>query len=357
MYAVILAGGGGTRLWPKSRNKTPKQFLPLFFEDQTLTQLTFERFKRIIPIKNIYCVTVSKDYKKEIIREIGEFRKENIIVEPARRETGPAHALGAFVIAQRDPDAVIITEAADRLVKPVGRYLQVLKAAAQIAYTQKKLVALGVTPRYPHTGLGHIKKGEKHAVIGDIHFFKLDKFVEKPSLKMAQKYTDSGNYLWNAGEFVWRADTLLDEIKKYAPKIYENLQKIKNIKSIDKIYKSMPKISIDYALAEKSKDFVVVHGDFGWTDIGDWKEVWENSKKDDQGNVIIDGDAPGGEIINIDTSDALIHKNGRMIAVVDVDNIIIVDTPSALLVCSKSKAQNVKKIVNILKEKRQTDLL
>ncbi|MBL7036647.1 mannose-1-phosphate guanylyltransferase [Candidatus Microgenomates bacterium] len=357
MYALILAGGGGTRLWPKSRNKTPKQFLPLFFEDQTLTQLTFERFKRVIPIEKIYCVTVSKAYKKEILKEIPEFKKDNIIVEPARRETGPAHALGAYVIQKEDPDAVIITEAADRLVKPVGRYLEVLMAAAEVAYVQKKLVALGVTPKYPHTGLGHIKKGEKHAAIKDIHFFKLDKFVEKPPLNLAEKYTKSGNYLWNAGEFVWRVDVLLDEIKKYAPKIYENLQRIKNIKKIDKIYKDMPKIAIDYAIVEKSTDFVVVHGDFDWTDIGDWKEVWENSKKDNFGNVIIDGDAPGGEIINIDTSDALIYKNGRMIAVVDVDNIIIVDTHDALLICSKSKAQNVKKVVNTLKERKLEDLL
>lgn len=352
-----MAGGGGTRLWPKSRNKTPKQFLPLFFENQTLTQLTFERFKRIIPVEKIYCVTVSKAYKKEIIKEIPEFKKENIIVEPARRETGPAHALGAYVIYKKDSDAVIITESADRLVKPVGRYLQVLKAAAQVAYTQKKLVALGVTPKYPHTGLGHIKKGEKHTVISDIHFFKLDKFVEKPPLKLAQKYTDSGDYLWNAGEFVWRADVLLEEIKKHAPKIYKNLEKIKNIKRINKIYKDMPKISIDYAIVEKSTDFVVVHGDFSWTDIGDWKEVWANSKKDNMGNVIMDGDAPGGDIINIDTSDALIHKNGRMIAVVDVDNIIIVDTPDALLICSKSKAQNVKKVVQALREKKLENLL
>lgn len=352
-----MAGGGGTRLWPKSRNKTPKQFLPLFFENQTLTQLTFERFKRIIPVEKIYCVTVSKAYKKEIIKEIPEFKKENIIVEPARRDTAPAHALGAYVIAKKDPNAVIITEAADRLVKPVGRYLQVLKAAAQVAYTQKKLVALGVTPRHPHTGLGHIRKGQKTLVIKDIHFFQLDKFVEKPSLELAKKYTNSGDYLWNAGEFVWRADTLLEEIKKYAPKISENLGKIKNIKKIKKIYKDMPKIAIDYAIAEKSKNFVVVHGDFSWTDIGDWKEVWANSKKDNMGNVIMDGDSPGGEIINIDTSDALIHKNGRMIAVVDVDNIIIVDTPDALLICSKSKAQNVKKVVNQLKEKKLENLL
>ena len=357
MYALILAGGGGTRLWPKSLNKSPKQFLPLFFENQTLTQLTFERFKRLIDVDRIYCVTVSEDYKKEIIKEIPEFKKDNIIVEPARRETGPAHALGAWVIQKRDPDAVIITESADRLVKPVGRYLEVLDACAQIAYEDDKLVALGVPPLYPHTGLGHIKKGDKYKQIKDIHFFVLDKFVEKPELEVAKEYTASKEYYWNAGEFVWRADMLLAEIKTHAPQIYKNLQRIKDIKKIAQIYEDMPKIAIDIAVAEKSRNFVVVHGDFSWTDVGDWKEVWENSKKDSSGNVIITGSEPGGEVINIDTTDALIHSDGRLIAAIDVDNLIIVDTPEALLICPKSHAQSVKKIVEMLKERNRKDLL
>jgi len=352
-----LAGGGGTRLWPKSRNKTPKQFLPLFFNNQTLTQLTFERFKRLIPVKNIYCVTVSENYKKEIVEEIPDFVKENIIVEPARRETGPAHALGAYIIMKKDPNAVIITEAADRLVKPVGRYLEVLDSCAKVAFEDKVLVALGVPPLYPHTGLGHIKKGKFYKKIKDILFYKLDKFVEKPDLPLAEKYTKSKDYFWNAGEFVWRADILLEEIKRHSPLIYGNLTKMKNLSDLTKIYEAMPKIAIDYAVAEKSENFVVVHGDFTWTDIGDWKEVWQNSKKDTNGNVIIGGSESGGQIINIDTTDALIHKDGRTIAVVDVDNVIIVDTKDALLVCSKSKAQNVKKAVEILKKQKQENLL
>jgi mannose-1-phosphate guanylyltransferase len=357
LYALILAGGGGTRLWPRSRNKTPKQFLPIFVENQTLTELTFMRFQKLMPVDRIYCVTVSEEYKKEIIREIPEFKKENIIVEPARRETGPAHALGAYTIHKRDPDAVIITEAADRLVSPVHRYLQVLKAAAQVAYIEKVLIALGVPPRYPHTGLGHIKRGERLEDVGDVSFFKLDKFIEKPPMEQAKEYTASKDYYWNAGEFVWRADVLLGEIAKHAPDITRHLARLDKGEKIETVYKDMPSIAIDYAVAEKSKNFYVVHGDFNWTDIGDWKEVWENSKKDAAGNVIIDGTSGKGEIINIDTSDALIHKNGRLIAIIDVDNIIVVDTDDALLICSKSKAQNVKKVVEKLKEEKRADLL
>lgn len=355
LYALILAGGGGTRLWPRSRNNTPKQFLKLF-KGKTLTQITFERFKKIMPIGRIYCVTVSDAYKAEIIKEIPEFVQENIIVEPERRETGPANALGAYVINKADPNAVIVTESADRLVEPVRRYLQVVKAAAKMAFTQRVMVAMGVTARYPHTGLGHIKKGVKVAKIKDVRFYKLDKFVEKPELEIARKYTESGDYFWNAGEFVWRADVLLEEIEKHAPEISKNLQRLEK-ETIKVVYKDMPTISIDYAVAEKSDNFYVVHGDFTWSDIGDWNEVWKNSRKDEMGNVIIDGDEPGGEIINIDTTDAIVHKDGRLIAILDVDNIIIVDTKDALLVASKSKAQNVKKIVNMLKEKKQQDLL
>ncbi len=363
LHALILAGGGGTRLWPKSLNKTPKQFLRLF-GGKTLMQITTERFRNILPWEKIYCVTVSEEYKKEILKEIPEFIPENIIVEPARRETGPAHGLGAAYIHQKDPDAVIITEAADRLVKPTMRYLATLKAAAKYAYENKALVALGVDPRYPHTGLGHIKKGKKVATIKGIQFFKLEKFVEKPELDLAKKYTHSGDYYWNAGEFVWKAETLLGELKEHAPDIHKLLEEIaghigtKEEKSkLKSIYEKMPKIAIDYAIAEKSKNFVVVFGNFFWTDIGDWKEVWENLLKDHQGNVIIDGESPGGEVINIDTTDALIHTDGRLVAVVDVDNLVVVDTKDALLITSKSKAQSVKKVVEKLKEEKRTELL
>ena len=363
IYALILAGGGGTRLWPKSLNKTPKQFLKLF-KHKTLTQITCERFSKKIKWERIFCVTVSEEYKKEIIKEVPDFISENIIVEPCRRETGPAHGIGAAYIYKKDPDAVIITEASDRLVDPVEKYLDTLEKAAEVAYREKVLVSVGVTPRYPHTGLGHIKIGKEMFRANGKTFYQVDKFVEKPPLDLAKKYTESGEYLWNAGQFVWRADSILEALKEFAPEVYKNLMIISESigtkdeeKIIKSLYEAMPKIAIDYAVAENATNLVVVPADFFWTDIGDWKEVWKNLDKDKDNNVIIDGEEKGGEVYNIDTSNALIHTDGKPVVVIDVDDIVIVDTKKALLVCSKKKAQNVKKIVNRLREENRNELL
>jgi len=363
MYALITAGGGGTRLWPRSRNKTPKQFLKLF-KNKTLMEITVDRFRKMLPVERIYCVTVSEEYKKEILRLVPDFKPGNIIVEPSRRDTGPAHGLGASYIYKKDPDAVIVTEAADRLVDPVSGYLSTLEKAAEVAYGDKVLISIGVKPRYAHTGLGHIKRGDKYTRIKGANVYKVDKFVEKPPLALAKKYTKSQKYYWNAGQYVWRADVLLAEIQKYEPGIYANLSRIMESigrsdekQVIHSSYEKMPKIPIDMAVSEKTKNLYLIPGHFFWTDIGDWKEVWNNLTQDNFGNVIIDGEEIGGEVINIDTSDALIHKNGRLIAIIDVDNVVVVDTKDALLICSKSKAQNVKKIVDIIKETGRTDLL
>lgn len=363
LFALVLAGGGGTRLWPRSRNKTPKQFLKLFGKD-TLTQITIKRLRKILPWKNIYCITVSEDYKKEILKEIPKFISDNIIVEPARRDTGPAHAIGAAYIYKKDNDAVLITESADRLAKPVEEYLKTLQAAAKLAYNNEVLVSIGVKPRYPHTGLGHIKRGEKVSVENGKIFYKVDKFVEKPPIALAKKYTKSGKYYWNAGQFVWKAENIIKAVADHAPEIKSNLDDIsekigtnEEKSQLVRSYKKMPKISIDYAVIENATNMLVVDGGFDWTDIGDWNEVWKNLKKDKDNNVIIDGDEPGGEIINIDSNDSLIHKDGRLIALIDVDDIVIVDMKDVLLVCSKSKSQNVKKIVNKLKEESREELL
>lgn len=363
LFALFNAGGGGTRLWPRSRNNTPKQFLKLF-GSKTLTQITAERFIQVLPWEKIIIVTTSKHYKSEIKKELPKLPSENVIVEPARKNTAPAHGLGALFIYKRDPDAVIMTSPVDHLVGPDSRYLKTMKIAADVAFSDKVLVTVGVKPTYPHTGYGYIEKGDLYKRSSGRRVYKVEKFTEKPALKKAEQFLKSGNYVWNTSQFVWRADTLLDALKTHSPEVYSLLEKIGDSigktdqdKVMKEAYSKMPEIAIDYAVAERAKNFYLITADYNWTDIGDWKEVWENLPKDNLGNVIIDGDEHGGEVINLDTSDALIHTDGRLIAVVDVDNIIVVDTKNALLIASKSKAQNVKKIVNKLKKEKNIQYL
>ena len=363
LYALIVVGGGGTRLWPKSRNATPKQFLRLF-ESKTLTQITAYRFSKMMPWERIFVVTTTEAYKKEILKEVPELSPANVVYEPMRRNTAPAHGLGAWCIYKRDPDAVIINDYSDHLVEPEGAYLRNMKVAAAAAYSGDWLVAVGIRPTYPNIGYGHIKKGKRWGRVEHKLVYKVEKFTEKPPLALAKKYTASGNYYWNAGQYIWRADVILKALRTHEPKVGKALERIGEVmgtsreKSVMKReYEKMPEISVDYAVSEKANNFLLLVADYAWADIGDWKEVWANLPKDNVGNVVIDGKEPGGEVINIGTSDALIHTNGRLIAVIDVDNVVVVDTEDALLVCSKSRAQNVKRVVQQLKKQKRNEYL
>ena len=363
LYALILAGGGGTRLWPKSLEKTPKQFLKLF-NHKTLVEITGERLNKFLPWEKIFVVTTTKEYGDTIKELLPKVPEENILVEPERRDSAAAHALGATYILSKDSEVVIVNAASDHFVSPQLNYERTMFAASKYAFENGGLVSIGIKPLYPHTGMGHLKKGKHVDTSEGRYVFKLDKFVEKPPLETAQKYTESGDYFWNANHYVWRADKFLSEVKSYAKtlsigmeEIAKNLGTVDEKKTVEKEYKKFEKISVDYAISEKSKDFYMIIADYSWTDIGDWNEVWKNLPQDVNGNVIITGDEKGGEVINIDTTDALIHSDGRLIAAIDVDNLIIVDTEEALLVCSKSHAQSVKKIVELLKAKNRIDLL
>jgi mannose-1-phosphate guanylyltransferase len=351
-----LAGGGGTRLWPKSREETPKQFLPLF-QKRSLFQLTVERTKKLLPLERIFVVTVSDKYKKEILKEAPDLIPENIIVEPVRRDSAPAHALGAAKIFKLDNNAVIVNAASDHLIDPEESYRKVMLAAASKAYEGDWLVAVGIKPRYPHTGMGHLKIGKKIGVSEGEDVFEREAHVEKPELKLAEKYTKSGDYFWNANQYVWRADTFLNAIRKHAPEIGKSIDRMLESfgqsdeeKIIKTEYEKVPKISVDYAVSEKADNFLMLVADYTWTDVGDWSEVWKNLPKNKDNNVIIDGDEKGGSVINIDTSNTLVQTDGKLIAIIDVDDIAIIDTKDVLLVCKQSRAQSVKKVVEKLKE-------
>lgn len=363
LYALILAGGGGTRLWPRSLEKSPKQFLKLF-GGKTLMEITGERLSKMLPWEKIYVVTTTNEYGDQIKKLLPKIPAENVIVEPERKDSAAAHTLGAIYILNKDSNAVIINAASDHFVTPQLNYENTMFAASKYSYENNCLMAIGIKPLYPHIGLGHLKKGDKVAESEGRYVFKRDEHVEKPPLELAKKYTESGEYFWNANHYVWRADTFLNEVETYAPKLFSGMMRIKEHfgKSDEKEvlaseYSKFEKISVDYAISEKTKNFFMILADYNWTDIGDWNEVWKNLPKDAGGNVIISGDEKGGEVINIDTTDALIQTDGRLIAVIDVDNVVIVDTKDALLVMSKSHSQDVKKIVERLKEEKRTELL
>ncbi len=328
-----------------------------------MTQITSYRFNKILPWERIFAVTTSAKYKAEICKEVPEFIAANIIVEPMKRNTAAAHALGAVRILKKDPEAVILNEAADHLVDPQREYLQNQLSAAEAVFGKDLLLAVGIKPTYPNIGYGYIKMGDKISESQGKHVFKLDTFTEKPELEVAKKYLASGKYFWNANQYVWGAKSFLSALSKHAPEIAHGMEKIstsigeKNEDEVLKsVYEKLPDISVDYAVSERAKNFIMIVADNRWTDIGDWKEVWENLDKDTSGNVFIKGEE-GGEVINIDTSDAIIHTGGRVIAIIDVDNIAVIDTPDILLICAKSRAQSVKKIVEKLKAEKRTELL
>jgi len=362
IFGLMVVGGGGTRLWPVSRNSSPKQFLRLF-NNKTLTQITAYRFNKIIDWDKIFAVTTSDAYKKEIIKEIPEFLPRNIIVEPMKRNTAAAHALGALYISKQDPNAVILNESADHLVDPQREYFKNLFAAAEAVFGRDLLLSVGIKPTYPNVGYGYIKKGERLADVGGKYVFRVEAFTEKPELKVAERYIASGDFFWNGNQYVWSAKAFLFALSKHAPELAKGMKEISEVigssKEIDvmkSVYEKLPDISVDYAVSEKAKNFIMIVADYRWTDIGDWKEVWENLDKDTDGNVIIKGEN-AGEVINMDTSDAIIHTDGRVIAILDVDNIAVIDTKDVLLICAKSRAQSVKKIVEKLKEEKRVELL
>lgn len=362
LYALVICGGGGTRLWPRSRNKTPKQFSRLFGKE-TLYQKTVKRLRGLVPPDRIYVVTTSKEYASEIKKETPNIPSKNIFWEPTRRNTAIACGLGTLIIYKRDPQAVVMNFWADHLVEKEEVFRKTEKVAAGIAFEKKTLVAIGIKPTWAHTGLGYIKAGDIFKKINGISVYKLEKFVEKPDQKTAQNFLKSGNYYWNSGMYVWQADFFLKALKKYASETYSALEKIGNafgkkefLKVMDSAYKKAPDISVDVAVSEKIKNAFVIPADFGWNDVGDWSVIYELASKDKNGNAIIKF-GQKGEFIGLEAKNNLIQFDDQLIAVIGVEDLIIIDTTDVVLICKKKDAQKVKELVNLLKEKNKIKYL
>ncbi len=360
-YAVILAGGGGTRLWPKSRNRTPKQFLKLTCE-RTMIQLAADRLKNVIPWERFIVVT-NELYEDEVKAELPNIPVENIISEPAKRDTALAMLVGSLYAKKLDDQAIVINAASDHTLTDVDEYLRVMRAAVETVKNDDYLVTVGITPTYPATGFGYIKIGDDLKKIDHgLSLFKVDSFTEKPNKPTARAFISTNKYFWNANMYVWSAQSLIKAFQKHDPELYKLTKDLPQLDSAEfhqalpDIYEKAPTISIDYAISEKADNLVLIPGDFGWNDVGNWRVVYDLGTKDLSGNVIL-SDHDETHTLAISAQNNLIHTNGRLVALFGVDDLVVVDTDEILMIAPKDQAQKVKKLVNRLKEEDKKEYL
>lgn len=343
MYALIMAGGSGTRLWPHSRSTKPKQFLRLNGE-RTMLQETVARILPLIPHDRIYVVTGAV-YAELVREQLPELPPENLLIEPSGKGTAPAIGLGALHIRRRDPNALMAVLSADHGIEQQELFRQQLVVGATMA-EQGYLVTLGIKPSVPATGYGYIEGGELLYAGEGQQVFRVKRFVEKPSLERAESYVASGTFFWNAGMFVWGAERILDELARFEPLLSQGLTVINSHLGthnehavLEDIWPSMPNIAIDVAVMERTDRAVVIPSDIGWSDVGDWAALAEILPQDSAGNAVL------GRSVSIDTRNTLIYGNGRLVATIGVEDLVIVDTHDVLLICPRERAQDVKAMV------------
>jgi mannose-1-phosphate guanylyltransferase len=353
LYAVIMAGGIGSRFWPRSKAKSPKQLLRIFGEN-TMIQDTVDRLKGLVDDENIYIIT-NKIQKPEIVTQLDHVPPENIIEEPFGRNTAACIGLASVIIKKNDKDAVTLILPADHIIKDKNLFHTTLKSAAEFADESKGLVTIGIPPTRPETGYGYIQIDDKS--VSD-NIFKVLTFAEKPNYATAVRFIESGDFMWNSGMFIWRADVILNEIKNYLPDLYDGLETIsKDIgnpdydKTLFNIYGILKSISIDYGIMEKSKQVFLIKGKFSWSDVGSWEEVYQLSEKNDDGNAL------KGNIYSDRTIDSYVYSPGKFTAVIGVENLIIINTEEALLICRRDQCQDVKKIVDHLQINKMSEYL
>ncbi|MDY6915881.1 MAG: mannose-1-phosphate guanylyltransferase [Candidatus Cloacimonadota bacterium] len=351
MIALIMAGGVGSRFWPLSRKSNPKQFLNIL-SDKAMINMTIDRLDGLVPLEKTFIVTAESQVNL-IEKHLPDLPKNKIIIEPFGMNTAPCIALSSFYLKDIvSEDEVMVVLPADHLIKEEKKFkksLQFGKKAAQ----QGKLVTFGIKPTYPATGYGYIQAG---GWLND-HTKSIQKFTEKPNLSQANEFLVSANYYWNSGMFMWSMKTILDSYKKLQPQIYQTMQKIEEKwqqegkeTDISQLYKKIPKIPVDIGIMEKVKEAVVIPVDYGWSDVGSWNAVYEISGKDENENVI----KTENEVIN---SRQNYVNSKKMVALIGVENLVVVETEDALLIADKNNTEKVKQIVENLKKKGKTELL
>ena len=347
-YGLIMAGGVGSRFWPRSRKALPKQYLSLIGKD-TLIQTAANRLLGLLPSERIFVVS-TLDQKPLLASQLSWLPAGNFIYEPFGKSTAPCIGLSALHIYAQDPEAVMIILPADHLITDTEKFSQVLRCGIEVVQEHRdSLVTIGIEPTYPATGYGYIQRGDSFKIQNG-KAFKVRAFAEKPNVEIAQQFFASGEFLWNSGIFIWRAATILDYIEELMPELFEGLMEIKRAMgtadyemAVEKAYKQIRSDSIDYGIMEHASNVLVLEGDFGWSDVGSWEEVYNISSKDHDGNII-----KGNPILK-DVVNSYIEVSDRPVAVIGVEDLIVVDTSDALLVCRRKDSQDVKWVVEKLK--------
>lgn len=358
-YGIIMAGGVGARFWPLSRERKPKQFLSIF-GDESLIEMTYNRLRRVVDKDNIYVVT-NAIQQHAINEQLAELPEENIIAEPIGRNTAPCIGLAALHIKHRDPDATMVIVPADHIIQNVDEFTRILTNAVDVANETGDLVTIGIQPTRPETGYGYIQyidESEKKNPFAGKGAYRVKTFAEKPNLATAERFLESGDFLWNSGMFIWKVDTIMKEINELLPELHNGLNAIdetigteRYTTTLDQTYRMIRGISIDYGVMEKADRVYVLRGEFGWSDVGSWDEVYRVSSKDKNGNAL------HGRTIARNSRNNLLHANKRTVVTYGVDDLIVVETDDAILVCKRGESQDVKEVVDFIRRKHIDDLL
>lgn len=358
MYVAILAGGVGTRLWPRSRESMPKQFSDVTGTGRTMIQATVDRLTGLVALEDIYIIT-GPAYRALALDQLPGLPQENVIVEPSGRNTGPAIGLACAHLHRRDPQGTIALLHADHIIQDEDAYRAVL-AQAERAAQADYLTVLGITPTFPHTGYGYIQRmGQPLAVPGDLPVFSVERFLEKPNRETAEAFLADGGYYWNAGNFICRLERMLAEFERQLPLVHAGLGMIEKslghpeaAQVLEEVWETLPNISIDHGIMENAERVAVVPLEAGWNDVGSWDALEEVLATDGQGNCLVQGDS-----LLVDSTGVIVSGDKRLIALVGVEDLVVVDSGDALLVGHKKQTQKIKEVVERLRSTGRTDLL
>lgn len=356
LYFVIMAGGRGTRFWPRSRTKRPKQLLDIV-GSKTILEQTIDRLLPLTDWDHIFIVTETA--QAEAIKNLIPLLKDShLLVEPLGKNTAPCIGLAGIVLSRMDPTASMAILPADHYISQVPVFLETLLAAARVSRAGDYLITIGITPTYPETGYGYLERGGRVMEVDGRPVWEVKAFHEKPDRLKAESMVKSGKFFWNSGMFVWTVPAIMNQMARLTPGMYDELMQLKPCidrpgweEALRRAYENMENISIDYAVMERADQVLMLEGDFGWNDVGSWEAVYQLTPKDEKGNCL------NGPVLVLDSQGCLVHSPEKTVALIGVEDLVVVETSDALLICPRKRSQEVKKIVELLEGQKKFELL